>query len=86
MFLIDTSGSMNAPDKLPLLLNSFKLLLSSLKPDDTVAIVTYAGSAGTVLEPTRVADRNKILSALRAIECRWLDRRCGGHPPGLPAC
>lgn len=64
VFLIDTSGSMNAPDKLPLLRNSFKLLLSSLKPDDTVAIVTYAGSAGTVLEPTRVADRNKILSAL----------------------
>ncbi len=67
VFLIDTSGSMNAPDKLPLLLNSFKLLLSSLKPDDTVAIVTYAGSAGTVLEPTRVADRNKILSALERL-------------------
>jgi Ca-activated chloride channel family protein len=67
VFLVDTSGSMNAPDKLPLLLNSFKLLLSSLKPDDTVAIVTYAGSAGTVLEPTRVADRNKILSALERL-------------------
>ena len=67
VFLIDTSGSMNAPDKLPLLLNSFKLLLSSLKPEDTVAIVTYAGSAGTVLEPTRVADRNKILSALERL-------------------
>ncbi len=67
VFLIDTSGSMNAPDKLPLLRNSFKLLLSSLKPDDTVAIVTYAGSAGTVLEPTRVADRNKILSALERL-------------------
>jgi len=67
VFLIDTSGSMNAPDKLPLLRNSFKLLLSSLKPDDTVSIVTYAGSAGTVLEPTRVADRNKILSALERL-------------------
>ncbi len=64
VFLLDTSGSMNSPDKLPLLRNSFKLLLSSLKPDDTVAIVTYAGSAGTVLEPTRVADKNKILAAL----------------------
>lgn len=64
VFLIDTSGSMNAPDKLPLLRNSFKLLLSSLKPDDTVAIVAYAGSAGTVLEPTRAADKNKILAAL----------------------
>ena len=64
VFLLDTSGSMNSPDKLPLLRNSFKLLLSSLKPDDTVAIVTYAGSAGTVLEPTRAADKNKILAAL----------------------
>ena len=64
VFLIDTSGSMNAPDKLPLLRNSFKLLLSSLKPDDTISIVTYAGSAGTVLEPTKAADKTKILSAL----------------------
>ena len=64
VFLLDTSGSMNSPDKLPLLRNSFKLLLSSLKPDDTVAIVTYAGSAGTVLEPTRAAEKNKILAAL----------------------
>ena len=64
VFLIDTSGSMNAPDKLPLLRNAFKLLVSSLQPDDTVSIVTYAGSAGTVLEPTPIADRAKILSAL----------------------
>lgn len=64
VFLIDTSGSMNAPDKLPLLRNSFKLLLQSLKADDTVAIVTYAGSAGTVLEPTKASDKNKIMAAL----------------------
>ncbi|MEM7633175.1 MAG: VWA domain-containing protein [Pseudomonadota bacterium] len=70
VFLIDTSGSMRSPDKLPLLVNSFKLLLSSLKPDDTVALVTYAGAAGTVLEPTRVADRSKILSALERLTAR----------------
>jgi len=64
VFLIDTSGSMHAPNKLPLLRNSFKLLLSSLKPDDTISIVTYAGSAGTVLEPTKAKDKNKILFAL----------------------
>ena len=64
VFLIDTSGSMNAPDKLPLLINSFRLLIDALDPDDTVAIVTYAGSAGTVLEPTRVAEAGKILAAL----------------------
>ena len=64
VFLVDTSGSMDAPDRLPLLRNALRLLLSSLKPDDTVAIVAYAGSAGTVLEPTRVADRDQILAAL----------------------
>ncbi len=64
VFLIDTSGSMNAPDKLPLLRNAFGLLLTSLHPDDTVAIVTYAGSAGTALEPTKVSDKAKILAAL----------------------
>ncbi|MEM7069339.1 MAG: VWA domain-containing protein [Pseudomonadota bacterium] len=64
VFLIDTSGSMEAPNKLPLLRNSFKLLLSSLKPEDTVSIVTYAGSAGTALEPTKVSDKRKILAAL----------------------
>ncbi len=64
VFLLDTSGSMNAPNKLPLLRNSMKLLLESLKPDDTVAIVTYAGSAGTVLEPTPVKERAKIVRAL----------------------
>ena len=64
VFLIDTSGSMRQQNKLPLLRNSFKLLLSSLKPTDTISIVTYAGSAGTVLEPTLVKDKRKILAAL----------------------
>jgi len=64
VFLIDTSGSMNQANKLPLLRNSFKLLLNSLKPTDTISIVAYAGSAGTVLEPTQVVDKRKILSAL----------------------
>lgn len=64
VFLLDTSGSMRAPNKLPLLRSSFKLLLSSLQAEDTVSIVTYAGSAGTVLEPTKVSDKAKILSAL----------------------
>ena len=64
VFLIDTSGSMNHPDKLPLLLNSFRLLLGALAPGDRVAIVTYAGSAGTVLEPTPAGERGRILAAL----------------------
>ncbi|NOR62794.1 MAG: DUF3520 domain-containing protein [Rhodobacteraceae bacterium] len=64
VFLIDTSGSMNAPDKLPLLIQSFRLLLSSLNDNDTVAIVTYAGSAGMALEPTSASEGYKILTAL----------------------
>lgn len=64
VFLVDTSGSMNAPDKLPLLVNSLKLLVDTMGPEDSVAIVAYAGSAGTVLEPTKASDKGKIIAAL----------------------
>lgn len=64
VFLIDTSGSMAEPNKLPLLINSMKLLVGELQPEDTVAIVTYAGSAGTVLEPTSASENAKIEAAL----------------------
>ncbi len=64
VFLIDTSGSMNQPDKLPLLKQSFRLMLSQLRPEDQVAIVTYAGSAGQVLAPTPAGERSTILAAL----------------------
>jgi Ca-activated chloride channel family protein len=64
VFLIDVSGSMDAPDKLPLLRSAFRLLVSKLGPDDTVSIVTYAGNAGVVLEPTKGSDKDKILNAI----------------------
>lgn len=64
VFLIDTSGSMDAPDKLPLLRQAFRMLVSNLRPDDLVSIVTYAGSAGTVLEPTKASETGKIMAAL----------------------
>ena len=67
VFLIDTSGSMSAPNKLPLLINAFRLLLDSLEDDDVVSIVTYAGAAGRVLEPTSAAERSKIRAALDAL-------------------
>ena len=67
VFLIDTSGSMQKPNKLPLVVDSFKLLLDELATDDTVAIVTYAGSAGIALEPTRVAEKQKILASLERL-------------------
>jgi len=64
VFLIDTSGSMEDANKLPLLQQSFRLMLGQLRPDDRVAIVTYAGVAGLALEPTAASDRAKILAAL----------------------
>lgn len=65
VFLIDTSGSMNDVKKLPLLKQSFSMLLDTLKPTDTVSIVTYAGSAGVVLQPTKVSDKGDIMNALQ---------------------
>ena len=64
VFLIDVSGSMDAPDKLPLLKSAFRLLVGKLKDTDTVSIVTYAGNAGVVLEPTAAKEREKILDAI----------------------
>ena len=68
VFLIDTSGSMQDPNKLPLLKQGFRLMLGQLRPEDHVAIVTYAGSAGEVLPPTPAADRDTILQALDRLE------------------
>ncbi|MFQ5561117.1 MAG: von Willebrand factor type A domain-containing protein, partial [Nitrospinota bacterium] len=64
VFLLDVSGSMNSQDKLPLLKNSFRMLVETLGPNDLVSIVVYAGAAGTVLEPTSVSEKGKILEAL----------------------
>ena len=68
VFLIDTSGSMQDQNKLPLLKQSFRLMLSELRPEDRIAIVTYAGSAGQVLAPTPASDRATILAALDRLE------------------
>ncbi len=64
VFLIDTSGSMDSANKLPLLKQSFRLMLAQLRPEDEVSIVTYAGSAGQVLAPTAAGERSTILAAL----------------------
>ena len=66
-FLIDTSGSMNSPDKLGLLKQSFMLMLDQLHPEDRVGIVTYAGSAGVVLEMTGASDVDDIEGALQRL-------------------
>ncbi|MEM1040107.1 MAG: VWA domain-containing protein [Pseudomonadota bacterium] len=68
VFLLDVSGSMRGPDRLPLLVKSFRLLLQKLQADDTISIVTYAGAAGTVLKPTKVSDRATIFAALDRLQ------------------
>jgi Ca-activated chloride channel homolog len=68
VFLIDTSGSMQSADKLPLVKDALRLLVDQMRPQDTVSIVAYAGSAGLVLKPTRGSDRGAILEALDAFE------------------
>jgi Ca-activated chloride channel family protein len=68
VFLIDVSGSMDQPNKLPLLKSSFKMLVNELRQQDHVAIVVYAGAAGLVLEPTSGSDKKKIMEALDNLE------------------
>src|SRR5690606_29974822 len=68
VFLVATSGSMIAPDKLPLLKSAFRMLVNGMAGNDTISIVTDAGSAGTVLEPTKASDRQKIFDALEHLE------------------
>jgi Ca-activated chloride channel family protein len=67
VLLLDTSGSMNEDNKLPLVKKAVRVLVDELGPKDHVAIVAYAGSAGVVLEPTSGADKGKILGALEKL-------------------
>jgi Ca-activated chloride channel family protein len=68
VFLFDVSGSMNDPDKLPLLKRGFGLLVDNLRTQDKVSIVVYAGASGVVLEPTSGAHKGDILAALDRLE------------------
>jgi len=68
VFLFDVSGSMNSPDKLPLLKRAFSLLADNLRPEDKVSIVVYAGASGVVLEPTSGTRKGDILAALDRLE------------------
>lgn len=68
VFLIDVSGSMDEPDKLPLLKSAFHLLVRQLRAKDRVAIVVYAGNAGLVLPSTSGAEKEKIDQAIDNLE------------------
>ncbi len=68
VFLLDVSGSMDAPNKLPLLKGSLKKLVENLGENDRVAIVVYAGASGLVLPSTSCARKTEILNALEKLQ------------------
>ncbi len=67
VFLIDVSGSMNEPQKLPLVIQSLTLLTESLQKNDRIAITVYASSSGMVLPSTKIEDKAEILNALQSL-------------------
>ena len=67
VFLIDVSGSMNSANKLPLLVQSFNILLNELREKDKISIVVYAGAAGMVLPPTSGDQKQTIFAALEKL-------------------
>ncbi len=74
-FLLDVSGSMSFADKLPLLQQAMLMLVDQLRPEDSVAIVVYAGAAGVVLEPTSGRRKGAIRDAIKRL-------RAGGSTAG----
>lgn len=75
VLLVDVSGSMDLPNKLPLLKSAFGLLVNNLRDVDTLSIVTYGGSVLVALQPTSGREKNKILKAID-------DLGAGGSTPG----
>jgi Ca-activated chloride channel homolog len=75
VFLIDVSGSMDLPNRLPLLKSAFSLMVNNLRPIDTVSIVVYGGVNGVWLTPTCGSEKKKILESIAQLEA-------GGSTPG----
>ena len=78
VFLIDVSGSMDVPNRLPLLKAAFQLLVKNLRSQDTVSIVIYGGSVGVWLQPTSGSEKQKIIKAIEELTP-------GGSTPGEAA-
>jgi Ca-activated chloride channel homolog len=75
VFLVDISGSMDMPNRLPLLKSAFRMLANSLREKDTVSIVVYGGAVGVLLFPTAGNEKEKIIKAIDEMEP-------GGSTPG----
>lgn len=75
VFLIDVSGSMDMPNRLPLLKSAFKLLVNNLRDKDTVSIVVYGSTVGVMLPPTSGKEKEKITKVIEELNP-------GGSTPG----
>lgn len=78
VFLIDNSGSMNMPNRLPLLKSAFTMLVNALRPQDRVAIVTYGGMAGVWLPPTMGSQKDTINKYIQELEAGGATAGSGG--------
>lgn len=78
VFLIDVSGSMDKPNRLPLLQSGFRLLINNLRPIDTVSVITYGGGVAMVLAPTGGQHKDLIKKAIDSLSA-------GGDTPGSGA-
>lgn len=78
VFLIDVSGSMDMPNRLPLLKAAFQLFVKNLRPIDTVSIVTYGGVVGVHMQPTSGAEKEKIIQSIEELDA-------SGDTPGESA-
>ena len=83
VFLVDVSGSMDEPDKLPLVKWGLQRLVEQLGENDRVAIVVYAAASGLVLPSTSCMKKAEIMSAIDQLQGRRLDQRRRGHPARL---
>lgn len=67
VFLVDVSGSMSPPERLPLVKSSLKMLVERMRPEDRISLVTYAGYSALVLEATSGNEKGKILAAIEGL-------------------
>jgi secreted protein with Ig-like and vWFA domain len=78
VFLVDVSGSMDEPDKLPLVQQSLKMLVGQLRKDDRVALAVYAGSSGLVLPSTVAGEKETLLQAIENLKAGGSTNGAGG--------
>lgn len=67
VFLVDVSGSMEQPNRLPLLKTAFRMMVQNLRPIDTISMVVYGGTVGVALRPTSGIEKEKIMAVIDSL-------------------